>query len=205
MIDMYQKISIIAILITLVGIALHRLASPSKKKRQGKSKKKLSPVGILRILVYLLALLCFVVLAVTGFYPTLVLGEHISGYLVMVHATFAPIFAVCLAVLAVMWASRCRFAYSDWPWFQRIIQRLTLVKSIDEETPSKSPGLGQKVAFWLIIFLALPLILSIVLSMFPLLGTHWQELLLGMHRYTALVFALVGIVHIYLVIRTKMQ
>lgn len=202
---MYQKISIIAILITLVGIALHRLASPSKKKRQGKSKKKLSPVGILRILVYLLALLCFVVLAVTGFYPTLVLGEHISGYLVMVHATFAPIFAVCLAVLAVMWASRCRFAYSDWPWFQRIIQRLTLVKSIDEETPSKSPGLGQKVAFWLIIFLALPLILSIVLSMFPLLGTHWQELLLGMHRYTALVFALVGIVHIYLVIRTKMQ
>ena len=202
---MYQKISIIAILITLVGIALHRLASPSKKKRQGKSKKKLSPVGILRILVYLLALLCFVVLAVTGFYPTLVLGEHISGYLVMVHATFAPIFAVCLAVLAVMWASRCRFAYSDWPWLQRIIQRLTLVKSIDEETPSKSPGLGQKVAFWLIIFLALPLILSIVLSMFPLLGTHWQELLLGMHRYTALVFALVGIVHIYLVIRTKMQ
>jgi hypothetical protein len=28
---------------------------------------------------------------------------------------------------------------------------------------------------------------------------------LSVHRYTALVFALVGIVHIYLVIRTKMQ
>lgn len=168
-------------------------------------KQKLNLVGVLRKLVYLLALLCFVVLAVTGFYPTIILGEHISGYLVMVHATFAPVFAICLAVLAVMWARNCRFTHSDWPWFQRIVQRVTLVKSTGEETHCKSSGLGQKVAFWLIIFLALPLILSIVLSMFPLFGTHGQELLLNVHRYTALVFALVGIVHIYLVIRTKMQ
>jgi len=168
-------------------------------------EQKLSIVGILRKLVYLLALLCFVVLAVTGFYPTLVLGEHISGYLVMVHATFAPIFAICLAVLAVMSVRNCRFNQSDWPWFGRIVQRVTLVKSTGEETLRKSSGLGQKITFWLIIFLALPLILSIVLSMFPLFGTHWQELLLSTHRYTALVFALVAIVHIYLVIRTKMQ
>lgn len=208
---MYQTISIIAFLIILAGIVLHRLVSPSHKKRKRKSTKKLSPVGILkklspvgilRILVYLLALLCFVVLAITGFYPTLVLGEHISGYLVMVHATFAPVFAVCLAVLAVMWAGRCRFVYSDWPWFQGFVQRVTLVKSTGNETPYNSTGLGQKITFWLIIFLALPLILSIVLSMFPLFGTHWQELLLGIHRYTALVFALVVIVHTYLVIRT---
>jgi len=199
---MYQTISIIAILITLAGIVLHRIASPSKKKRQRKSTKKLSIVGVLRILVYLLALLCFVVLAVTGFYPTLVLGEHISGYLLMLHATFAPIFAVCLAVLAVMWASRCRLSYSDWPGFQRFVQRVTLVRSTGNKTPHQSSGLGQKIAFWLIIFLALPLILSIVLSMFPLFGTHCQELLLSMHRYTALVFAMVVIVHTYLVIRT---
>ena len=168
-------------------------------------KQKLSLVGVLRKLVYLLALLCFVVLAVTGFYPTLILGGHISGYLVMVHATFAPVFAICLAVLAVMWARNCRFTRSDWPWFQRIVQRVTLVKSTGEERKSKSSGLGQKVTFWLIIFLALPLILSIVLSMLSLFGTHGEELLLSVHRYTALVFALVGIVHIYLVIRNKMQ
>jgi len=199
---MYQTISIIALLITFVGIVLHRLVSPSRKKRQKKSPKKRSIVGILRILVYLLALLCFVVLAVTGFYPTLVLGEHISGYLLMIHATFAPIFAVCLAVLAVMWASRCRLSYSDWPGFQRFVQRVTLVKNTVNETLYNSIGLGQKITFWLIIFLALPLILSIILSMFTLFGTYWQELLLCTHRYTALVFASVVIVHTYLVIRT---
>ena len=166
-------------------------------------EQKLSPVSVLRKLVYLLALLCFVVLAITGFYPTVVLGKHISGYLVMIHATFAPIFAICLAVLAVMWARDSRFTVGDWPWFHRFVQRVTLVKGPGGQESSKSPGLGLKISFWLIIFLALPLALSIVLSMFPLLGTHWQELLLGIHRYTALLFSLAAIVHIYLVIRFK--
>lgn len=166
-------------------------------------EQKLSPVGVLRKLVYLLTLLCFVVLAVTGFYPTVVLGEHISGYLVMIHATFAPIFAICLAVLAVMWARNSRFTVGDWPWFQRFVQRVTLVKGPGEPERPESSGLGLKISFWLIIFLALPLALSIVLSMFPFFGTHWQELLLGIHRYTALLFSLAAIVHIYLIIRFK--
>jgi cytochrome b subunit of formate dehydrogenase len=199
---MFQKISIIALIITFAVIVLHRIAVPSNKKRQGVPKKRRSLVAILRILVYLLAVLCFVVLAVTGFYPTIILGKHISGYLIMVHATFAPVFAVCLAVLAIMWARCCRFAGGDWPWFEHIVRRVTLANSPGDETPRTSSGLGQKIAFWLIIFLALPLILSIVLSMFPLFGTHWQELLLSTHRYTALVFAMVAIVHTYFIIRT---
>jgi cytochrome b subunit of formate dehydrogenase len=202
---MYQIISIIAFLVTLAVIVLHRIAVPSNKKSLDKPNKRRSLVGILRILVYLLALLCFVVLAVTGFYPTLVLGEHISGYLLMIHATFAPVFAICLAVLAVMWASRCRLNYSDWPWFQRLVRRLTLVEGAGEQAHCESSSLGQKITFWLIIFLALPLILSIVLSMFPLFGTHWQELFLSTHRWTALVFALIVIVHTYLLIRAPVK
>ncbi len=218
---MFRIVSIVAFAATIAGIILHGVALPWAKGRRWDAneilrklvclltllflEQKLAPVRALRKLVYLLALLCFVVLAVTGFYPTLVLGEHISGYLVMVHATFAPVFAVCLAVLAVMWASHYRFTYSDWPWFQSIVQRVTLVKSASEEAHSKSSGLGQKMTFWLLIFLALPLILSIVLSMFPLFGTHHQELLLASHGYVAMVFTIVAIVHIYLVIQIKMQ
>ena len=200
---MYQKIAIIAFLITLACIVLHRIVVPSNKRLPGNStSNKLSIIGMLRILVYLAALFCFVVLAMTGFYPTLVLGKHISGYLVMVHATFAPVFAVCLAVLAVMWAKRWRFNSGDWPLFERIVRWATLANNPEANSHGKSSCLGQKISFWLIIFLALPLILSIVLSMFPLLGTHWQELLLSMHRYTALVFAMVAILHTYFIIRT---
>lgn len=200
---MYQKIAIIAFLITLACIVLHRIVVPSNKRLPGNSTgNKLSIIGMLRILVYLAVLFCFVVLAMTGFYPTLVLGKHISGYLVMVHATFAPVFAVCLAVLAVMWSRRWRFTSGDWPLFERLVRWATSAKSPVADTYDQSSGFGKKISFWLIIFLALPLILSIVLSMFPLFGTHWQELLLGMHRYTALVFAMVAILHTYFIIRT---
>lgn len=229
---MFRIVSIVAFAATIAGIILHGVALPLAKGRRWDAneilrklvclltllflEQKLAPVRALRKLVYLLALLCLVVLAVTGFYPTLVLGEHISGYPVMVHATFAPVFAVCLAVLAVMWASRCRFTYSDWPWFQSIVQRVTLIRdpspvtrdsllSDERRATSCSTGLGQKMTFWLLIFLALPLILSIVLSMLPLFGTHHQELLLASHGYVAMVFTIVAIVHIYLVIQIKMK
>jgi len=200
---MFQKISIIAFLVTLACIVLHRIVVPSNKRLPGNSTNdRLSIIGMLRILVYLAVLFCFIVLAITGFYPTLILGKHITGYLVMVHATFAPVFAVCLAVLAVMWAKRWCFTSGDWPLFERIVRWATLANSPVANTYGKSSGLGQKISFWLIIFLALPLILSIVLSMFPLFGTHWQEILLSMHGYTALVFTMVAILHTYFIIRT---
>lgn len=154
------------------------------------------------MLAYLVALLCLVVLAVTGFYPVLVLGEHISGYLVMVHATFAPVFAICVAVLAVMWARNCRFTPGDWPWFERLVRRATLAHSAGEEPRGRKACLGQKMTFWLIVFLALPLGLSIVLSMFPLFGTHGQEFLLGLHRNTAMVFAPIAVIHAILLLRS---
>ena len=212
---MYQTISIVAFLVTICALALNCIIAPCKECWRHPLRKvvrlvtmlfieqKLSPAGVLRKLVYLLALLCLIVLAFTGFYPTLILGEHISGYLVMIHATFAPVFAICLAVLAVMWASKSRFTSNDWPWFQRLVQRVTLAKSTGGEDETESSSLGQKISFWLIIFLALPLALSIVLSMFPFFGTHWQELLLEIHRYTAVLFSLAAIVHIYLMVRCK--
>jgi cytochrome b subunit of formate dehydrogenase len=165
------------------------------------STHKRSFVDILRILIYLVAALSFVVLAVTGFYPVLILGRHISGYPLMLHATFSPIFAVCLAVLAVLWARACRFTRGDWPWFDRLVQRATLAGGGNREAPRKGSSLGQKIMFWLVVFLALPLALSIVLSMFPLFGTHGQELLLGVHRSIASVFAPVAIVHAIFLIR----
>ncbi|MEJ2702267.1 MAG: cytochrome b/b6 domain-containing protein [Sedimentisphaerales bacterium] len=165
------------------------------------SPQKRSLVDIFRILVYAVAVFSFVVLALTGFYPVLIRGEHISGYLVMLHATFAPVFAVCLAVLAVMWANRCRFAPGDWPAFDRFVRRVTSAEGA--EAPRKRPGLWQKITFWLVVFLALPLALSIILSMYHLVGTHWQELLLKVHRYTAYVFALAAVVHTALLARMQ--
>jgi cytochrome b subunit of formate dehydrogenase len=157
-------------------------------------KQKLNLISALRVLVYTVALLCVVIQAITGFIPVL-RGEHISGYPVMIHATFAPVLAVCLAVLAVLWAGRCRFTQGDWPWFERLVQRVTGAESSAGRQGCKRSALVQKVTFWLLVFLALPLILSIIVSMFPLVGTHGQKCLLALHRNTAIVFVLVAVVH----------
>lgn len=219
---MFRTISIIGFVVTFLGIGICCVAFPCSRQCRWTPlailkrairiftmlllEQKLSPVGVLRKLVYLLALLCFFILAITSFYPVLVLKEPIHGYWLISHATFAPVFAICLAVLAVMWAANCCFNKNDWPWVQRVLGRALPLGGARREAANNSVvnKLLRKICFWLIILLALPLILSIILSMFSLFGTYWQELLLNIHRYTALVFAIVAIVHTYLIIRTQM-
>jgi len=218
---MFRIVSIIGFVVTFVGIAVCCIAFPCCKEcgwRPGQIlrrlvhlftllfvEQKLSLLGVFKKLVYLLALLCFCVLAVNGFFAAVVLGKSVSGYWIMLQTTAGGVFAVCVAILAVMWARRHRFNEGDWPGLQRILERITLAKKAGEEPLNRSGCLGQKITFWLLVVLALPLILSMVSSMFTLFGTDGQKLLLELHRYSALLFALVAIVHIYLVIRARMS
>jgi len=207
--NMFRIVSIIVFLVTFAGIAVRHIALPSgpveHRRRVGILKKlvylltllfleqRLSLLGKLKKLLYLLALFCFVVLAVTGFYPALVLGKELSGYLLMVHVTAGGVFAFCLAILALSWAHQYRFNENDWPWLQSLIRREARKKFLPETS-----DLVRKAAFWLIVLLALPVLLSTALSMFALFGTAGQHFLADTHRYSALAFALAAIVHTYL-------
>ena len=200
---MFRTISIIGFLVTFFSIGICCMAFPCCKKCQWspiailkrtvhllamlRLERKLGPVSALRKLIYLLAMLCFLGLVITGFYPALFLQESITGYWLTLHTVFAPVFAACLALLAVMWAANCTFNKDDW-LYPRI----------------RGNGLLRKICFWLIVLLALPVILSIMLSMFSVFGTQGQNFLLQLHRYSALILALVIIVHTYLTIRGRM-
>jgi hypothetical protein len=173
---MFRTISIIGFAAVLLVIAICCIALPRSRQNEIKTAGTWSRI---RKLVYLLALLCFLGLVITGFYPAIVLEESISGCWLILHVCFAPVFAVSLAMLAVMWAGNCSLRKGE-------------------------PNL-QKICFWLIIFLVVPVSLSIVLSMFNFFGTTAQELLLQVHRYGALFLALVVIVHTYLIIRFKRE
>ena len=213
---MFRTVSIIGFAVVFLGIIIHCFARPCGKERRWGAvdilrkgvhlftllflEQKLSPAGVLRKLVYLLTLLCFVVLVITGFYHPLVSDEHLSGYLLMVHATFAPVCAVCLAVLGVMWAGNCRFDKNYWPWLQRVLRRQAA-----SEASIEKYELLRKLCFWFIVLLAFPVILSIVLSMFRLFGTYMQGFLLEVHRYSTLALAMAAIIHTYLTIRSQME
>jgi cytochrome b subunit of formate dehydrogenase len=212
---MFQTIADIALVMTFLGVAAHWVLVPTGgpcNVVQGGVhvfsllliEQRSSLLGVLKKLAYLVSLVCFLVLALTGFWPLLVRGEHISGYLMMIHATFAPVFALCLAILVVTWAGANRFTAEDAPWVQRLLRRTTRLHVAAEDKPGRCGVLWYKVTFWLLMFLALPLILSIVISMFHILGTSWQYFAMAVHRWTALVFAVVAILHTYLAIRTRM-
>lgn len=212
---MFESVSILAFLATFVGIAVHWVATPAGGSRnviQGGVhtlsllliEQRSSLLGALKKLVYLLALLCFLVLAITGFYPVLVHGKHISGFGMMVHATFAPIFALCMAILAVTWAGGNRFTAEDCPWVSRLLRRVTRLQVAPDNRPWRCSLVLYKAAFWLLLFLTLPLVLSIIVSMFHLLGTDWQRTTLALHRWVGMVFVIVAIIHTYLAVRLRM-
>lgn len=162
-------------------------------------EQKWNLIGVVRKLVFLLAMLCFAILFITGFVPRVILGRAISGYWLMIHATAAPVFAACMAVLAVLWADKNRLDKNYWPLLNRILQRQP-----KSTTAPEKHELKLKICFWVVLTLSPVVILSAVLSMFPLFGTHGQDVLLDIHRYSTLLLSLFAIVYLYLAVLTEM-
>lgn len=122
-------------------------------------------------LIYIFSLVCFLVLAATGFYP-LINHESLSGYLLILHTTVSGMMALVLAMLAFMFGStnntrQALMCGTHW----------LVVKIV-------------RFFFWVIMIVALPLILSILLSMFPLFSPEEQRFLLWLHQWSAIVFAI---------------
>jgi hypothetical protein len=159
-------------------------------------EQKLGPIGRLRKLAWLVGAFCFLVLFLTGFGPRILYGVPLSGWLLMIHATFAPILAVCAAFLAASWAWQCCFSKADWNWVERFF-------SLKWKGLLTNCDLAWKLTFWAMIVLFLPVSLSIVSSMFPLFGDKVQEELFQIHRFTALALTLVAMIHVYLVLRGR--
>ena len=142
----------------------------------------------IRSIVYASTLLCFLLLAVTGFVPILFVGDHLTGILLVIHVTVAPLFALSLSALGLLWAHALRFDREDW----RILHGVGKA-GIGKETIR----FASKMAFWLTLLLSLPLMLTVILELFPLFGTEGEEFLIRLHGYSALCLMLVAVTHLY--------
>jgi len=149
--------------------------------------KKSSFGTIIKSLLLPIIFLCINLLALTGFFTIIILGKPISTYLLLIHVSLAPIFAVCMVIVTLLWAPKNSFNKKDWETFCNL-------KSSKKE---KKVELWQKVSFWLIIVLTLPIILSILLSMYPLFGSEIQHSLLTTHRYSTLLFVITSTIYVY--------
>ena len=179
---MFRIISIIVFVCLFAALLLHCIVFPVNRPRRWRPadfirnfihifsmlliEQKLSFISVIKRLVFLLALLSFLVLAITGFYHRLLYNTEITGYFLVIHVTFGAVLAVCLALLSLFWAENFRFDKNYLPRLRSFLHIQPF-----SGPPSDSTELLRKICFWLIFILALPLILSSVLSMFNIFGT----------------------------------
>ena len=159
-----------------------------------KNVKSLTIRQLIKNLLLPLTLLCTFVLAVTGFVPVIFFGSSPSGYFLLVHVTIVPLFSVCMAVISLVWAHKHVFGENDWKYLKKRITR----NIEDKGSQTGSLEFWQKICFWLIIIMVLPVILSILLSMYQIFGTSGQEFLLQLHRYSTLLYVIVFISYMFL-------
>jgi hypothetical protein len=135
----------------------------------------------------------FVLLALTGFSPVLVTGEHLSGFLLIVHVTVAPLFALSLSALALLWAHRLRFDEEDWRYVLGPGKRR-------HSGGERRMKLALKVGFWMVLVFSLPLMGTIILGLFPLFGTEGEAFLTRAHGYSAILLLVAALTEIHLTI-----
>jgi hypothetical protein len=210
---MFRWISIIGFAVVFAGIFLHCLIFPCGYKPRFSLKslirkkvhlltllfleQKLSLPGKIRKLFFLLGLLSFLVLLVTGFGP-LIFGHKLEGYLLMVHAAFAPVFIGCAAIVVFLGAGQYAFNNKDTENLPH-----GCLRSNNKNCWLTDTGLGTKAGFWLLAMMTLPVTLTMVLSMLPLYGPKWQDFMFALHRYCSLIFALIAVIELYILGRMR--
>ncbi len=139
--------------------------------------------------------ICVLLLAVSGFIPAVILGAPLTGYLLILHVTVAPLFALVITVMAVLWSIKYQFNQSDWKHLKGAFTR--------KSRPAAFYQSLAKALFWLLLLLAIPVMLSILISMFTLFGTDGQFLLLNIHRYSTLSLVVVTLFYIFSIYRAR--
>ena len=153
---MFQALSIIA-LVLAIGLPLLDLAV-FRPRRRATAPAEASIRGV-EWAIYLLFLIALVGMVVSSILM-LAIGERMHRWMLIVHMSIAPLFAICIAALALLWA---------------------------EMNASPRMPAGTRLVFWLVVLSALVTIVSALLGMMTWFGSIGQEILLNLHRISAMV------------------
>jgi cytochrome b subunit of formate dehydrogenase len=137
--------------------------------------------SILSTLVFLL------ILAVSAYLHILIAGSPLSGWLLILHVTVAPLFTLSLLFTILLYAHKLRFNRQDLQSLLQIIDnRKMAVNQIRDFL------FWGKIHFWLFMLMSIPAIFSILLQLFPLFDSDGMEFLIQVHRYGTLFMFCLG-------------
>jgi hypothetical protein len=135
-----------------------------------------------RICINLIGLISFAAIVTSGF-NSLLSGQKLTGYWLIIHVAAAPVFAVSAVLVTLFWAHRNRLLHTDWNRLRRPLG-------------SAQPGISneyvvvlRKLFFWIAAVAAIPAVVSVTLAMFPVLASVRQEDLISVHRFSVIPLA----------------
>jgi len=152
-----------------------------------RDESKSALTGLPRIKAALLGLTgwLFALMALSSFIPVLIAGSPISGWMLILHVTVAPFFVISLSLTALLFAVNKLFKPED--------RNVVITLKLGREAPVLLPFLSR-LSFWMFLVVAIPAVLSVILSMYPLFTAEGLETLVTVHRYATLIlFIIVGV------------
>jgi hypothetical protein len=161
---MFQALSILALLVAIGLAVLDFLVLRPRRHAFGRAGAPVRGIERAIYLVFLVALAGMVLSSVF----MLAIGDRMHRWMLILHMSLAPLFAVCIAGLALLWADFARFAPREFGGATRF-------------------DVAEKFAFWVVILASFLTILSAMLGMMTWFGSEGQETLLNLHRASALV------------------
>ena len=154
---MIQMLSILAILLAIGLPLLDFLVMRPRRRAWGRESAAVRGVERGIYLLFLVALAGMVVSSIF----MLAIGDRMHRWMLILHMTLAPVFALCVTGLALLWANDSR--------------------------AERDRDAGERVAFWIVILSSFLVILSAMLGMMTWFGSDWQETLLNLHRISSMV------------------
>jgi len=168
------------LMIILLGLYIRRYSSGTLsffQQRQG-------TVGFMRRLGYFILLFSFLIMGISAITPVILGADHLSGLMLIIHVTLAPVFIGTVAIFLILTAHHMVFNEQDW-------------ESLRIRQFSKKDIFWQKLIFWFFIITATISAGSIILMLFPLFGSDGQEVLLDIHRSASVVLVLIAAGHFW--------
>jgi len=189
----FRLVSAIGLGGTVAALALYHLVLRRRRADRYEDKRNVRRFSFLERLAHLVAIISLLTLSVTGFAAALN-GKSLDGTLWLVHFAVAPVFAVAVAVIAMIWAKDGHLELYDLKWLIHLGGYLWKKDGL----PAGRFNAGQKKFFWFVAVFGILLILSGLGRMYPVFGETGQEILYQVHRYAALLLVMGVVAHLYL-------
>ncbi len=179
---------------------LSQLKGDLKKIKSWKTNNIKDSLSLIRLVSYYISVFLFLTMALSGFLPFVFMEKNLTGFSLLIHVTAAPLFSVTYAVFILLSAFKFQFGKTDYLY---VFKRDTIDDSKEYEHAKDS--LVLKSAFWISAAVSVPVILSIILTLFPLFGSDEINSLISLHGYSVLILTISFVIQVYysIILRTK--